>query len=178
MIDHDVIDDDYGDYTFISILIFHCWLYTIISSIFYLLLSIYTHTHHHYEGKGSAYIQDRGVSRWDTAAAQAILEAHGGCLGKLTSFARTGTIESYTYLKSETNRDFEMGMSNLTPYNCIDKSNVRKGLVKGTVDQFAPYSNLCGLLALRDDHVSDPALLRAVYEGIQRSSAVALPSYD
>ena len=141
-----------------------------------------------HEGKGSAYIQDRGVSRWDTAAAQAILEAHGGCLGKLTSFARTGTIESYTYLRSETNRDFESDISNLTAYNCCkdkdkDKNSVKKGsgvngLVKGTLDQFAPYSNLCGLVALRDDHASNPALLRAVYECIQRSSAVAPPSYD
>jgi len=140
--------------------------------VFYL-----SHVLYGYEGKGSAYIQDRGVSRWDTAAAQAILEAYGGCLGKLTSFTRDGTIDSYTYLRSDVNRDFEIDTSNLTPYNCIDKSPVKKGvLVKGVLEQFAPYSNLCGLLALR--YACDPELLQLVHQAILRSSAIAPPSYD
>ncbi|EKX53721.1 hypothetical protein GUITHDRAFT_64161 [Guillardia theta CCMP2712] len=35
------------------------------------------------EGKGGMYIQDRGVSRWDTCAAQAVIEAYGGLLCRL-----------------------------------------------------------------------------------------------
>ena len=35
------------------------------------------------EGKGAAYIQDRGVSRWDTCACEAVIDAHGGLLCKL-----------------------------------------------------------------------------------------------
>ena len=122
------------------------------------------------------------MSRWDTAGAQAILEAHGGCLSKLTSFARTGAIESYIYLKSNTNRDFEKDTSNLTAYNCMDKSSSscnKKGsgaMVKGTLEQFAPYSNLCGLLALRDGR--DAELLSTVHRAIKRSAAIDPPSYD
>ncbi|EOD27438.1 hypothetical protein EMIHUDRAFT_457163 [Emiliania huxleyi CCMP1516] len=37
------------------------------------------------EGEASCYIQDRGVSRWDSCAAQAVLEAHGGCFAKLAA---------------------------------------------------------------------------------------------
>ena len=38
------------------------------------------------EGVGEAYIQDRGLSRWDTCAAQAIIEAAGGICCKLNNF--------------------------------------------------------------------------------------------
>ena len=31
----------------------------------------------------ACYVQDRGVSRWDTCAAEAVLDAHGGVLAKL-----------------------------------------------------------------------------------------------
>jgi hypothetical protein len=69
------------------------------------------------EKKGGAYIQDRGVSRWDTCAAQACIDAYGGQLSKLSSFM-DGRKESYTYLKTESNTDFTPGVSNLTLYNC------------------------------------------------------------
>jgi fructose-1,6-bisphosphatase/inositol monophosphatase family enzyme len=45
--------------------------------------------------KAAAYIQDRGVSRWDTCAAQAVLEATGGVLCKLSTFMRTQELASY-----------------------------------------------------------------------------------
>ena len=69
------------------------------------------------EGKGSAYIQDRGVSRWDTCGAQACIEAYGGVMAKLSTFASSPELKSYTYLKGETNLDFVAGESNMTPYN-------------------------------------------------------------
>jgi 3'-phosphoadenosine 5'-phosphosulfate (PAPS) 3'-phosphatase len=59
------------------------------------------------EGKGEAYIQDRGLSRWDTCAAQAIIEAAGGICCKLTKFLENGVIESYHYQNSQSNLDFD-----------------------------------------------------------------------
>jgi hypothetical protein len=129
------------------------------------------------EGKGGAYIQDRGVSRWDTSGAQAVIEAHGGVLGKLTSFAGSQRIESYTYLKSPVNLDFEPGVASLTPFNAADKAAVKKGETRPATDaaMVKPYSNLCGLLAV--DSACVPQL-DAIYEAIQRAKAVAPPAYD
>ena len=97
------------------------------------------------EGKGGCYIQDRGVSRWDTCGAQAVIEAHGGKLAKLTPFiSKGGALESYTYLRSEHNLDFEPGTAALTPYNAANKASVRKGevVLANSVEQVRPYSNL------------------------------------
>ena len=91
------------------------------------------------------YIQDRGVSRWDTCAAQAVLEAQGGILYNLERFlqdspppmtTRTNTTTdaenaaaednddaedttsfSYTYRQTDTNLDFVPGVAVLTKYN-------------------------------------------------------------
>ena len=79
------------------------------------------------EGKGGVYIQDRGVSRWDTCAAQAVIEAYGGKLCRLDIFAATKDLTSYTYKKSESNVDFVPGLANLTPYNAADPKAVLKG---------------------------------------------------
>ena len=45
------------------------------------------------ENKGGVYIQDRGLSRWDTCAAQAVIEAYGGSLGILLPCRRGSSIE-------------------------------------------------------------------------------------
>ena len=73
------------------------------------------------EGRGQSYIQDRGVSRWDTCAAQAVLEAHGGCLAKLSAFAAAEAdaplataLATYRYRPGEVNADFEPGLAALT----------------------------------------------------------------
>ena len=73
------------------------------------------------EGRGQSYIQDRGVSRWDTCAAQAVLEAHGGCLAKLAAFAAAEAdaplataLATYRYRPGEVNADFEPGLAALT----------------------------------------------------------------
>lgn len=129
------------------------------------------------EGKGGAYIQDRGVSRWDTSAAQAVIEANGGILSKLTKFVDSKTLESYTYLKSDLNLDFEPGVANLTPYNVKDKNAVKKGEVKAAddINVVKAYSNLCGLLAISKDALGD---LDAIYEAIQKTKSVHPLSYD
>jgi 3'-phosphoadenosine 5'-phosphosulfate (PAPS) 3'-phosphatase len=129
------------------------------------------------EGKGAAYIQDRGVSRWDTSGAQAVIEANGGTLSKLTSFINRKELESYTYLKSSVNLDFEPGAACLTPYNAANKASVKKGeVVKAIeVDSVQPYSNLCGLLALGSTAM--PQLDR-IYDAMLKVKGEAPPAYD
>lgn len=106
------------------------------------------------EGKGAAYIQDRGVSRWDTCGAQAVLEAHGGHFCKLTTFvapAGSEPVRGYTYLESAANLDFEPGTATLTPYNAADKAMVPRGAPPTPatdVGHVKPYANLCGHVAL------------------------------
>ncbi len=129
------------------------------------------------EGKGGAYIQDRGVSRWDTCGAQAVIEAYGGLLCKLTDFVNKKELNSYTYLKSNSNLDFESGVSNLTPYNAKNPSSVVKGqeVLATDVEQMKPYSNLCGHIALDAACVDQ---LDSIYDGIQRAKLAFPPSYD
>lgn len=129
------------------------------------------------EGKGGAYIQDRGVSRWDTCAAQAVLEAKGGILSKLTTFILEKKIVNYTYKQSYENLDFDTGVANLTPYNVKDKKLIKKGEIQKAIDvnDVKIYSNLCGLLALNQDAVKD---LEHIYEGLQRAKSSNEPSYD
>ncbi|RYG67777.1 hypothetical protein EON64_06725 [archaeon] len=130
------------------------------------------------ECKGGAYIQDRGVSRWDTCGAQAVLEAHGGVLSKLTSFAQHKQLASYTYLHSAENADFEPDTAYLTAYNAMDKGGFDKKAAKrrGTKGDFAPYANLCGLLALHKDNVNQ---LDRIHEAVLRAQESAGEiSYD
>lgn len=141
------------------------------------------------EGKGAAYIQDRGVSRWDTAGAQAVIEAHGGILCKLTKLCQDSPscqVESYSYLASPTNLDFESGVACLTPYNAADKSLVKRGEEpKAAVDvqTVKPYANLCGLVALAapsstETLASRPELLSSWRDKLQAAARENAPSYD
>ena len=98
------------------------------------------------ERRGDCYIQDRGLSRWDTCAAEAILAAAGGVLAKLEPLG-----ERYTYKAGPKNRDFIPGMARLTRYNAA--RGVPPGLLPEPplhVELFRPYSNLCGLFAVAD----------------------------
>lgn len=105
------------------------------------------------ERKGAAYIQDRGVSRWDTCAAEAVVTAHGGVLGKLSSLlaaadgaSGAAVCEPYTYRQSATNLDFVPGLAALTPYNAVAKV---QGAAQATrVEDVKAYANLCGLVAV------------------------------
>ncbi|KAJ1434702.1 hypothetical protein B484DRAFT_446443 [Ochromonadaceae sp. CCMP2298] len=129
------------------------------------------------EGKGAAYIQDRGVSRWDTSGAQAVIEANGGMLNKLTRFVDSNELQSYTYLKAAQNLDFEPDSAFLTPYNSADKGAVKKGDTprKGTVEEFAAYSNLCGLLALSSAGLP---MLNDIQAAVQSAKVNTPPAYD
>jgi len=71
------------------------------------------------EGVGAAYVQDRGLSRWDTCAAEAVLEAHGGTMAQLHPFASLAELARYNYSPCVTGRnsDFEPGLAALTRFN-------------------------------------------------------------
>ena len=129
------------------------------------------------EGKGAAYIQDRGVSRWDTSGAQAVLEANGGVLCKLTSYIERKELESYAYLKSETNLDFESGVASLTPFNCAEKGSVKKDESRMATDvkSVQAYSNLCGLFAV--DSAVMPQL-DSIHGAMNRIRLQTPPSYN
>ena len=107
------------------------------------------------ENKATCYIQDRGVSRWDTCGPEAVLNAFGGCLVKLTSVINDNNEQerdTYTYLETAKNLDFLPKVAALTKYNASDVNNV-KGKERVLVDDvalFKEYSNLCGLFALAD----------------------------
>jgi 3'-phosphoadenosine 5'-phosphosulfate (PAPS) 3'-phosphatase len=135
------------------------------------------------EGKGGCYIQDRGVSRWDTCAAQAVIEAHGGTLSKLTSFIDQQTLASYSYLKATTNLDFEPGVANQTPYNSnLSKERaaaIKRGekfpITAEDLPTTKAYSNLCGLFALDRSNLCK---LEEFSAAIARAKAASEPSYD
>lgn len=122
------------------------------------------------ERKGASYIQDRGVSRWDTCAAEAVLIAHGGALVKLAPAQN----DAYTYRKSPTNLDFVPGLASLTPYNAVIKVDAKAPAEPATkVEDVKAYSNLCGLLAIRD--ATELARWRAACIA---SANIAKPEYN
>mmetsp|Transcript_19942 Transcript_19942/g.28378 ORF Transcript_19942/g.28378 Transcript_19942/m.28378 type:complete len:433 (+) Transcript_19942:53-1351(+) len=127
------------------------------------------------EGKGSAYIQDRGLSRWDTCAAQACLEAQGGILCKLTSFLSYSKEEGYTYLESQKNLDFEKGVANINPYNSRLPGQARNRAYD--VMDVKVYSNLCGLLAL-PCHMNTVENKKKILEAAKSASKISAPAYD
>ena len=97
------------------------------------------------------------MSRWDTCAAEAIIAAHGGVLGKLDALldeAHDGddALPAYTYAQSDTNRDFVPRRAHLSRYNAskaAPKDAVESGALASDVAHVKPYSNLSGLVALR-----------------------------
>jgi len=96
-----------------------------------------------------------------------------GVFGKLTSFAEERKLESYTYLRSSSNLDFNPKAS-LTKYNSYSASEgaTPEQLVK-------PYSNLCGLFAISPDvGSSTEATLEKYAQAIERATAANSPAYD
>jgi len=141
------------------------------------------------------YILDRGLSRWDTCAAQAVLEAAGcGRLAKLTSYHR-GVIENqretkaagaeevldqdvamimpedYTYKKTKVNLDWNP-KALLTRFNSREK--FAQGARANKVEDLNPYANVCGVVA--HSNVSRAQWLKMV-KAIRASAAEASPSY-
>jgi len=138
------------------------------------------------EGKADAYIQDRGVSRWDTCGAQACIEAYGGVLTKLSEFTGNGigppgTMATYTYSESINNVDFVPGLSWMTAYNARRKEDApKKNESKRKaeqVDEIQPYANLCGLFAVGPTMCDEHSLTK-IMEGCQRAKMVHPPSFD
>jgi 3'-phosphoadenosine 5'-phosphosulfate (PAPS) 3'-phosphatase len=104
------------------------------------------------EGRGDIYIQDRGVSRWDTCAAQAILEAYGGTLCKLTDFISSSHNNSYTYSQTDINLDpnaaakfGKMNIRSEEQYAILEKTTIGDN-----IHFVKPYSNICGLVACKN----------------------------
>ncbi|MDP2437567.1 MAG: inositol monophosphatase family protein [archaeon] len=129
------------------------------------------------EGHGSLYLQDRGLSRWDTCAAQAVLEAQQGFLKKLSPFVADGSLQDYTYRQTPSNLDLIPGQARITPYNRASKDSA-PGTPIDSPSQVLPYSNLAGLLAVSAAH-SSPAALLHLSESIRKViQAGHLPSYD
>jgi 3'-phosphoadenosine 5'-phosphosulfate (PAPS) 3'-phosphatase len=127
------------------------------------------------EGHGDVYCQDRGVSRWDTCAAEAILDAYGGLLIQLAPFVADSSRQvRYNYARSERNLDFVPSLAALSPYNAAIKveRNAPEQLAT-SVDQVLPYSNLNGLLA-----AADAAMLGALHAHMQSIDASICPSYN
>jgi hypothetical protein len=107
------------------------------------------------------------------------LEANGGVLNKLTAFTDRKELLSYTYLKTPDGRnlDFEEGKASLTPYNAANKKLVKKGDAprKGLHEEFAPYSNLCGLLAVS---ATGMPRLDEIHSAIKVAESISEPAYD
>ena len=127
----------------------------------------------------AVYIQDRGVSRWDTCAAQAVVEAHGGRMGRLDAVVAEGggaggvaTPSTYTYLKgTQANSVFVAGLARLTKYNA--RAGVETGGLGTSADQFKPYANVCGLFAV------PPGVDElAIVDASRRVAQSVPPSYD
>mmetsp|Transcript_15443 Transcript_15443/g.21502 ORF Transcript_15443/g.21502 Transcript_15443/m.21502 type:complete len:133 (+) Transcript_15443:967-1365(+) len=127
------------------------------------------------EGKGTAYIQDRGVSRWDTCAAQAVIEAMGGVLSKLTTIQSNRSIESYQYKVSDVNLDLNPE-AHLTKYNAKNKEmGGRNPAPKVTGENVLPYSNVCGLFGLK---TKDKDLANRILDAIQKVQKKVSPQYS
>jgi len=107
------------------------------------------------------YILDRGLSRWDTCAAQAVLEAQGGRMTKLTSFCPTSLsaaddgdtkdddaveAENYIYEKTDVNLDWNPEVE-LTRYNARGEFQAEIGNRAADRHRLLPYSNVCGIVA-------------------------------
>ena len=139
------------------------------------------------ETPSGVYIQDRGLSRWDTCAAQAVLEAHGGCLYQLRPLA-VGSADAppqlvrYTYAKGAVNADFAPGVIKLNKYNAaagvLSEADTAKGAPKRyaeSAEQLKPYSNCLGLFALKN---ADEAGIAAARAAILKAAATSPPEFD
>lgn len=127
------------------------------------------------EGKAVAYIQDRGVSRWDSCAAQAVFEAKGGKLLKLRSLLQYNNLEEkYTYKKTTVNLDFEPGVSLLNNYNSVIK-DPKKDDKAIRVEQVVPYANLMGLFAVNNVDIDTK---QTILKALKSAALKEPPSYD
>jgi len=110
------------------------------------------------EGKGGAYIRDTGgFAKWDCSGPQAVLEAFGGTMSKLPKFISNKALESYTYLQSKENLDFEPNQTLFTLSNAKDKRVARmvRDVLVPEVEMVKEYACLCGLIALNKENMQE-----------------------
>lgn len=126
---------------------------------------------------GHLYIQDRGVSRWDTCAAEACLEAFGGQLLKLTEFLDENQDGYYSYLASQTNLDFIPDTANLTKYNSNLQDIPSPAQKAQDVCEVKTYANLCGLVAFGKEFNTQEGR-KYLRDAIRNAAAINPPSLD
>ena len=134
------------------------------------------------EEPSACYIQDRGLCRWDTCAAQGVLEAHGGVMVKLHPLifgdaASAPRLEPYRYLAADHPDDFVEGATRLTKYNAAAGMLTDADAAKGappkfaqTMEQLKPHKNglgplRSGVLSLSDR--SGPAAIHRAAASIR-----------
>jgi 3'-phosphoadenosine 5'-phosphosulfate (PAPS) 3'-phosphatase len=127
------------------------------------------------EGYG-IYVQDRGLSRWDTCGSEAILAARGGLICMLEPLLTPESPEQgYNYLKTGTNLNFKPDVALLSDYNSrVNPHPVEKTWAK-LVEEVEPYANLLGLLVIPE------ALMHLKVDIIQaciRAKEIAEPEYN
>jgi len=117
------------------------------------------------EGKAGSYIRDTGgFSKWDTSGPQAVIEAYGGVMAKLPKFLSTKALESYTYIKSARNLDFENNVVTLTLSNAKDKKDLKllpEDAMADDVDLIKEYACVMGLVALDKNNLANKDKLHA-----------------
>ena len=126
------------------------------------------------------YLLDRGVSKWDTCAAQAILEAQGGLLIQLDPFFQSNE-QSYTYKVTTQCLDIPTHFpAYLTRYNaqCYDETNNKNKKVPITnANMVKEYANICGMLALTKQGNTDEHK-QQIIQAIQHVSNQYPPAFD
>ena len=136
------------------------------------------------------YLLDRGVSKWDTCAAQAILEAQGGLLIKLDSLFQSIISddqsllveESYTYKVTTQCDDVPINFpAYLTRYNARqpynNNNNNEQKVPITNANMVKEYANICGMLALTKHGNTLENKLKIV-QGIQQASLQYPPAFD
>ncbi|KAL7441570.1 hypothetical protein ACHAXH_010003 [Discostella pseudostelligera] len=129
---------------------------------------------HHADGGSALYIQDRGVSRWDTCGAEGVLEAFGGNLMKLTTFRWRGR----TKFDKQQGILHLSGVATITKYNCGPSTrDVQLNQKAHDVNDVKAYSNLCGLVAFGKEWNTPEGAIYIV-KAIQRAAKIHPPSFD
>lgn len=97
-------------------------------------------------------------------------------MSKLPKFISDKTLQSYTYLKSKENLDFEPNQTLFTLSNAKDKRVARmvRDVLIPEVELVKEYSCLCGLLALDKTNSQD---LETFHTAMIKAQAVHAPMY-
>jgi len=130
------------------------------------------------EGKAGSYIRDTGgFSKWDTSGPQAVIEAYGGVMAKLPKFLSNKALESYTYIKSNRNLDFENNVVTLTLSNARNKKELKllpEDAMADDVDLIKEYACVMGLVALDKENLATKDKLHAA---LVQAQAIFPPLY-